>query len=93
MKTEKPNHIGIVLNATMEEIAAKIKGEMSKASYEEATDSLAKANGYCITAEYRDGYVVLGKYKTRAAAKSALPKVKRDYLKEIKYAFIRKEGK
>jgi hypothetical protein len=35
---------------------------------------------YVITAEFKDGYVVLGVYQTLAKAKRAFPGVRRDYL-------------
>lgn len=35
---------------------------------------------YVITAEFKEGYVVLSVYQTLSKAKRALPGVKRDYL-------------
>jgi hypothetical protein len=39
-----------------------------------------QGNHYVITAEFKEGYVVLGVYQTLTKAKRALPSVRRDYL-------------
>ena len=78
-KTERPMHIGIALNATADEF----KGVTGKKSYDEIAKRVAKTKGYVITAEYMDGYIVLGEYRTRTAARAALPKVRRIHLADL----------